>query len=540
MRVVLWFFLMLGVLLAGPEAWAAKKKNSPPPPPKAIYEAPMTVVIVRSSDTACEPLCPEWISAEGEITDATPGLFRNVFKQMGKKQLPIIIRSPGGSINAAIEIGRMVRQRKLDVGVGYTDYKGCAPNQKACKLPKDDGGVYRGNVQAAYAFCNSACPILLSGGVNRYASYGTTLGLHQPKTVWVQRPYQYVEHYRMVKGRKKVIDRKITKWLPTKTKVTFGFDKRLRKQLTSYYKFMGVDVAVLDESNKAAYKDINTITGLRAEELHLRTTPRSIEMLTAISVCNGTGAAAHCVKSDRKSDAELALLAARKSAEVLGLRANDAEMRFTLMRITDPSCEPRCPQWISAEGMITDRSLERFQSLVATAALGKVMVVLNSSGGDFDEALQLGRYIRSKGIDTAVGQSIALPCTPGEGACLVTGRPVARRSILQEGGRCVGACAFLYAGGKNRLSGAAITVHAPNSYRSKGFRAPAVELAGYFRDMGLSLEVMRRMWSIGSSDHADLAVDEVRSLGFQTTTESVQTALAPASCNANRQSYCVP
>jgi hypothetical protein len=146
---------------------AAKKKSAPPSPPKLIYEAPMTVVIVRNNVSLCEPNCPEWIAAEGEITDGTPAKFRDVFKRMGKKQLPIVIRSPGGSINAALEIGKMIRKRKLDVAVGSTQFDGCGPNRKDCKLPKVNKGIYRGTASSFYGFCNSACPLILAGGTVR-------------------------------------------------------------------------------------------------------------------------------------------------------------------------------------------------------------------------------------------------------------------------------------------------------------------------------------------------------------------------------------
>ena len=123
-----------------------KKKAAPkqPEPPKEAWQLPMKVVIVRSSEAGCEPVCPEWIMAEGEITTATPGVFRKALKQMGKRKLPVIIRSPGGQVNAALEIGRMIRKAKLDVAVGWTKYSGCAPADKTCTLPKERKGLYGG------------------------------------------------------------------------------------------------------------------------------------------------------------------------------------------------------------------------------------------------------------------------------------------------------------------------------------------------------------------------------------------------------------
>ena len=44
----------------------AKKQDTP------LQEPPMRFDIIRLSSTACEPLCPEWISADGELTDQSP------------------------------------------------------------------------------------------------------------------------------------------------------------------------------------------------------------------------------------------------------------------------------------------------------------------------------------------------------------------------------------------------------------------------------------------------------------------------------------
>ena len=40
------------------------------------YDLPMRVVIVRNVADGCEPLCPQWISAEGQITAQSPAVFK--------------------------------------------------------------------------------------------------------------------------------------------------------------------------------------------------------------------------------------------------------------------------------------------------------------------------------------------------------------------------------------------------------------------------------------------------------------------------------
>ena len=51
----------------------------------------LLVVIVQSNLPNCQPLCPQWISAEGQITERTPALFKKALAKAGKLALPIVI-----------------------------------------------------------------------------------------------------------------------------------------------------------------------------------------------------------------------------------------------------------------------------------------------------------------------------------------------------------------------------------------------------------------------------------------------------------------
>ncbi|TIU85827.1 MAG: hypothetical protein E5W03_09965, partial [Mesorhizobium sp.] len=80
----------------------------------------MQFAFVRSNAPGCEPTCPEWISAEGAIQADTPALFRRVLKILNGRKLPIVVNSPGGDVNAALTLGRLIRKNKLDIAVGKT------------------------------------------------------------------------------------------------------------------------------------------------------------------------------------------------------------------------------------------------------------------------------------------------------------------------------------------------------------------------------------------------------------------------------------
>ena len=78
-----------------------------------------------------------------------------------------MITSPGGDVEAALAIGQMIRQRKMDVMVGWTLFTGCNPSVKTCKLPKQQKGVYAGITMTSRAYCFSACPFVLASGQKR-------------------------------------------------------------------------------------------------------------------------------------------------------------------------------------------------------------------------------------------------------------------------------------------------------------------------------------------------------------------------------------
>ena len=95
---------------------------------------PMAFAVVRSAEPGCEPTCPEWISAEGAIVAATPARLKSLLKTLGGRKLPIVIWSPGGDVDAALALGRMIRQRKLDDG-GRQD--------QICGMPAGRQGLQR-------------------------------------------------------------------------------------------------------------------------------------------------------------------------------------------------------------------------------------------------------------------------------------------------------------------------------------------------------------------------------------------------------------
>ena len=171
--------LVLVILIAAwwgaPAGAFARPKQSVPAAFKNLR--PMQVFVVRDGKTGCEPNCAEWISAEGDIVDRTTADFRKILKTLGTRKLPVFIHSGGGSIEAAISIGNMLRDRQLDVAVMRTDYAACPPAAKPCG--GDVASPRLGSPDARTAYCASACTLVLAAGVRRLASPQSHVGVHQ-------------------------------------------------------------------------------------------------------------------------------------------------------------------------------------------------------------------------------------------------------------------------------------------------------------------------------------------------------------------------
>ncbi len=67
MRILICLILVALAQFSSTQASAAGNQE--------ILKGPMTVTVVRGGGSKCEPLCPEWIALEGQITSKTPALF---------------------------------------------------------------------------------------------------------------------------------------------------------------------------------------------------------------------------------------------------------------------------------------------------------------------------------------------------------------------------------------------------------------------------------------------------------------------------------
>lgn len=288
--------LTVFILLAGAaEAATKKKKQKTPEPEQSVYDQPMRVVVVRNIIGNCDPLCPQWISAEGQITSKSPSVFKKALASVGDQKLPVVITSPGGDLDAALAIGEMIRKRGLDVAVGMTYFGGCAPYQKTCKLPKEQKGVYRGFIISGHGYCVSACPMILAAGEQRFGGPENYIGVHKISRVITREKVRYFERYRIVNGKKKVLSRKIVSRKPMKSEVSTKLDKRTEKKLLAYLKKMGVERKLLTLFDRAPPSSMYRMMGDELRTTRLVTDVSPSAALAESKRCTLTPPASNCV-----------------------------------------------------------------------------------------------------------------------------------------------------------------------------------------------------------------------------------------------------
>lgn len=438
--------LLLVQAIAG-EAATTKKKPVEKPP----VSPPMAFAIVRSAVTGCEPNCPQWISAEGQIMPGSAGQFRKILKQAGKLRLPMVITSQGGDVEAALAIGQMIRERKLDVLVGWTLFTGCNPTVKTCKLPKEQRGVYAGIAMTSRAYCFSACPFILASGQKRILGSGAVVGVHEISTQPITQRIRYNETYRIVNGKKKVLSRKVVSRKNIIGKVTTKLSKPFDRKLRNYLNTMGVSLTMLDLLHLAPPSSIHNLTTEEMKSTNLVTALGDASVLVSNNLCKTAKPADNC---KIEKNFVVALAPATAPAKMpASVPSYGSPMTFAIVRSSQMGCEPVCAEWIFAKGNITAETPALFKKAVATAGKRRLPVVIHSDGGDALAAMVLGRLIRARKLDVIVATTLFAGCSVAKNDCGSEpdrfGRY--RGALVGNKNTCNSACTLVLAAGRNRL-----------------------------------------------------------------------------------------
>lgn len=271
--------LFLAMLLLAPGAGAAKQKKPAAAPPLLRWEQPMKVAIVRGSDKACEPTCPEWIMAEGMIDAKTPALIQSAVvkarARSGGAGPVVILHSNGGNILAALQIGYFLRAQNVATAVGKTKYKDCDPFDATC-TPGGGEGIYLGKLISGPASCLSACPLILAGGIKRLAGSESYVGVHRWSTEADpgKRP-----------GAIYKVPKSDTSW-----------DKVVRKMMSDYLVSMDISLDVVADMNKTPFASMKYYDLRQRVKLKLVTGSAAARSLTSPKICSADKPAPHCVR----------------------------------------------------------------------------------------------------------------------------------------------------------------------------------------------------------------------------------------------------
>jgi len=118
----------------------------------------------------CSRQCRTWISAKGSITDGTVHEFELFAKKFDLRGATLVVNSEGGSVLAALAIGRIIRSLGMTTSVGT-----------ASLLPSVLGDAERATL-SPYADCESMCPFMLLGGIRRHVPAEARVMVHQ---IWL-------------------------------------------------------------------------------------------------------------------------------------------------------------------------------------------------------------------------------------------------------------------------------------------------------------------------------------------------------------------
>lgn len=283
------FAVVCSLVLPASAQQAGVRRISPDAPAARNPEkrTSMKVVLVRSSEPGCEPDCPEWIAAQGQIDSSTPDEFRRAFAKLGPRKVPVLIDSIGGEVEPSLAIGRIIRARGLDVVVTKTIIETCDAAQPACKALKARG-FEPGRPEPRISKCASACAFVLAGGVRRYVGAWTVVGLHEIKSVSTLRLVR--QHYRIERrtpwsdgsaARRRLVKEEVLKVETREGPAEEATYERVRR----YFAEMGIDQSVMAILRAAPNTSIRWVkvaelksTGLATEFINgeqlLTATPR--------------------------------------------------------------------------------------------------------------------------------------------------------------------------------------------------------------------------------------------------------------------------
>jgi len=173
-----------------------------PLPANAGFAPKLIIYLAKGKANSCGPGCDRWIAVEGMVDQAAATRIGRFLREVKDKERPIYFHSPGGVVEPAYVIGRILRSRRAIARVGRTIATACAAGTQvddACLKIKTGGGEVEAEISTYHAMCNSACSYLFLGATTREVAPDAALAVHSSKLTLVVRghpPPELVAAYR--------------------------------------------------------------------------------------------------------------------------------------------------------------------------------------------------------------------------------------------------------------------------------------------------------------------------------------------------------
>lgn len=237
---------------------AACASQSHAAPAKLSAATPLTFYVVTGEPNSCGPGCSEWIAVEGRFTVGSASQFRALITRLGKQKLPIFFHSPGGLIDEALSIGRLMREKGMTVGVGRTTPDGCADEKQKqeCDERKKSGKKLHADLRTSDGRCSSACVYAILGGKTRVISPGAQLGVHAGRSVSI--------------ANKQVKEVDLSKVSAQRQKAS---RQRLKDKLRDYVREMGVSTELVDVAEAVPNEKLYNLTRNQIARLGIDRSP---------------------------------------------------------------------------------------------------------------------------------------------------------------------------------------------------------------------------------------------------------------------------
>jgi hypothetical protein len=171
--------LFLAALLLVPGALRAK-----PPAGTAEFAPKLIIYLAKGPANSCGPGCDRWIAIEGDVDHDAAARISHFLGDVKDTQRPIYLHSPGGEVDQAYIIGRLLRSRKAVARIGRTIVAVCGEGAQvddACLKIKTGGGEVEAEIATRHAMCNSACGYLFLGATTREVAPDAVMAVHNSK-----------------------------------------------------------------------------------------------------------------------------------------------------------------------------------------------------------------------------------------------------------------------------------------------------------------------------------------------------------------------